>query len=400
MSTLETHSSTSSSQEPVSDRGGFPWLGGGLNCLPLLSSGRTRSITAENPTGQKGRGGVAIPDPSNLNSFNGARAADELGQGWKVRPFLRINAGETATLMDVKGPGVIQHMWLVENTNAINMMRGMVLRIYWDDEELPSVECPALEFFAVGHGRVGLVNSLAVVVNPFNALNCFWPMPFSKSARVTLTNEGGEDNLLVGYQITYVENVIASDVGRFHAQYRQARTADQNPYIILDGIQGQGRYVGTFLSWTQNEKGWFGEGEVKFYLDGDNEFPTICGTGMEDYFLASYGLQTTYSTAYAGSLLPSNHTADLPQHWSLYRWHIQDPINFQADLRVTIQALGLGERYRLLQHDAISSVAYWYQAEPHQAFPDFPTLAERQKLVNSLPHNSGSISLPTENCPL
>lgn len=371
--------------------GGFLGLGGGLSFLPVIGHGHTRSITAENPTGQKGMGGMAIPNPLESKSFKGARAADDLGQGWKVKPFLRINAGETATLMDVRGPGLIQHIWLVENEQSINMMRGMVLRIYWDDEASPSVECPALEFFAVGHGRVGFVNSLAVVVNPLNALNCFWPMPFSQSAKVTLTNEGTEDNLLVGYQITYVEGAIPPEMGRFHAQYRQSRSSEQNPYIILDGVKGRGRYVGTFLSWTQNEKGWFGEGEVKFYLDGDDHFPTICGTGMEDYFLASYGLQATYSTAYAGSVLPSCHTAELPQHWSLYRWHLQDPIHFHKDLRVTIQALGLGERYRLLQQDAISSVAYWYQAEPHQVFPFFTPLAERQNFVVPIPCGEESL---------
>ena len=368
--------------ETVSESGSecFPGLASGLSHLPVLGHGRTRSVTAENPTGEKGMGGMAIPDPSDPNPFQGARAADDLGQGWKVRPFIRINAGETATLMDVRGPGVIQHMWMVENTGSENMGRGMVIRIYWDGEETPSVECPALEFFAVGHGRVGYVNSLAVVVNPLNALNCFWPMPFSKQARVTLANESEVDNLLVGYQITYEESDIATSVGRFHAQYRQARTADQNPYILLDNVRGHGRYVGTFLAWTQWEKGWFGEGEVKFYLDGDEKFPTICGTGTEDYFLASYGLQSTYSTAYAGSVLPAKHTADLPQFWSLHRWHIQDPINFREDLRVTIQALGLGEKYRLLQQDVISSVAYWYQAEPHCPFPKFPSFAERENL--------------------
>jgi hypothetical protein len=272
-------------------------------------------------------------------------------------------------------------MWMVENTGSENMGRGMVIRIYWDGEETPSVECPALEFFAVGHGCVGHVNSLAVVVNPLNSLNCFWPMPFSKQARVTLANESEMDNLLVAYQITYEESDVAPSVGRFHAQYRQARTADQNPYILLDNVRGRGRYVGTFLAWTQREKGWFGEGEVKFYLDGDDKFPTICGTGTEDYFLASYGLQSTYSTAYAGSVLPAKHTADRPQFWSLYRWHIQDPINFCEDLRVTIQALGLGEKYRLLQDDVISSVAYWYQTEPHCQFPKASSLSERLSIA-------------------
>jgi len=373
------------SHGPSGPSGGSPessfGFASGLSHLPLLGRGRTRSVTAENPTGGKGMGGMAIPDPSDPSPFQGARAADDLGQGWKVRPFLRINAGETATLMDVKGPGIIQHMWLVENTAVENMGRGMVIRIYWDGEEAPSVECPALEFFAVGHGRVGYVNSLAVVVNPLNSLNCLWPMPFGEQARVTLTNESERDNLLVAYQITYMENAVPSDAGRFHAQYRQARTADQNPYIILDNVNGRGRYVGTFLSWTQWEQGWFGEGEVKFYMDGDDEFPTICGTGTEDYFLASYGLPTTYSTLYAGSVLPANHNGELPQQWSLYRWHIQDPICFHEDLRVTIQALGLGEKFRMLQHDVIASVAYWYQAEPHVPFPEFPDLTERQNLA-------------------
>lgn len=360
--------------------GAFGGLQPGLGTLPLLGQGRTRSVTAENPTGEKGKGGMAVPDPTAPNRPAGAAAADDLGQGWKVRPFLRINAGETTTLMDVKGPGIIQHMWLVENIHAENMGRGMVLRMYWDDENEPSVECPAQEFFAVGHGRIGHVNSLPVVVNPRNSLNCFWPMPFDKRARVTLTNEGSEDNVLVAYQITYVETAVPTNAGRFHAQYRQARTADQNPYTILDGVKGQGRYVGTFISWTQMEKGWFGEGEVKFYMDGDGKFPTICGTGTEDYFLASFGFPQPYSTAYAGSTLSASENADPPQFWSVYRWHVQDPINFEKDLRVTIQALGWGPKYRLLKQDMISSVAYWYQNEPHAPFPKLPSLDERLRL--------------------
>jgi hypothetical protein len=357
----------------------FGGLQPGLGALPLLGQGRTRSVSAENPTGEKGKGGMAIPDPSNQAA--GARAADGLGQGWKVRPFIRVNAGQTAVLMDVEGPGVIQHIWLVENIQAENMSRGMVIRFYWDGEETPSVECPALEFFAVGHGRVGPVNSLAVTVNPRNALSCFWPMPFQRRARVTLTNEGKDDNVLVAYQITYVETGVPAAAGKFHAQYRQARTADLNPYVILDGIKGQGRYVGTFMAWTQMEKGWFGEGEVKFYLDGDGKFPTICGTGTEDYFLASFGFPQPYSTTYSGSVLPANENAEPPQRWSLYRWHIQDPVNFEQDLRVTIQALGWGPKYRLLAKDMISTVAYWYQTEPHAPFPKLPTLSDRLNLT-------------------
>jgi hypothetical protein len=344
----------------------------GLGTLPLLGRGRTRSISAEKPTGEKGKGAMAIPDPTNPKPVDGASAAYELGQGWKVRPFIRVDAGQTATLMDVRGAGIIQHIWIVENIN-----RGLVLRCYWDDEEQPSVECPVPDFFAVGHGKVAPVNSLAVTVVPKNALSCFWPMPFRKRARITLTNETDKDVKLVAYQITYVETEVPPEAGTFHAQYRQAETAEQNPFVILDGVQGRGRYVGTFLAWTQMEKGWFGEGEIKFYMDGDKEFPTICGTGTEDYFLASFGFPVAYSTPYAGSVLPSNENAEPPQFWSLYRWHIQDPINFEKDLRITIQALGWGSGYRKLAKDRISSVAYWYQDEPHSPFPELPPLAER-----------------------
>ncbi len=353
----------------------------GLGNLPLLGQGRTRSVSAENPTGEKGKGGMAIPNPADPNAAAGARAADDLGQGWKVRPFIRINAGQSAVLMDVKGPGIIQHMWLVENLVAENMNRGMVIRFYWDGEETPSVECPALEFFAVGHGRVGTVNSLPVLVNSRNAMSCFWPMPFRKQARVTLTNESAEDNVLIAYQITYVETEVPASAGTFHAQYRQARTAEQNPYVIVDGVKGQGRYVGTFLAWTQMERGWFGEGEVKFYMDGDEKFPTICGTGTEDYFLASFGFPAQYSTAYAGCVLPANENGNPPQQWSIYRWHVQDPINFDKDLKVTIQALGWGPKYRKLAKDMIASVAYWYQTEPHAEFPKLPGLRERVNLT-------------------
>lgn len=350
--------------------GGLPF---GLSNLPLLGQGRTRSISAENPTGEPGQGGMAVPNPGEPKPVASARAADDLGQGWKVRPFIRINAGETAVLMDVAGAGIIQHIWLVEGLN-----RGLVIRFYWDGEQTPSIESPAPDFFAVGHGRFAPVNSLPVVVNPANALNCFWPMPFRTRARITLTNETADDVPLVAYQITYMETAVPAAAGTFHAQYRRAATDTINPYVILDGVRGQGRYVGTFLAWTQMEKGWFGEGEIKFYMDGDDRFPTICGTGTEDYFLGSYGFARPFTTAYSGTVLPASDSAEPPSFWSLYRWHIQDPINFGQDLRVTIQALGWGPdgKYKKLSDD-IASVAYWYQAEPHAPFPQLPPLAER-----------------------
>jgi len=320
---------------------------------------------------------MAVPDPENPDLPHSGAAAD-LGQGWKVRPFLKPKSGETVTLMDVDGPGIIQHIWMATETNWAGNGRACVLRFYWDEEETPSIEVPMTDFFAVGHDLFAPVNSLAVVVNPTSALNCHWPMPFRRHCRVTFTNESAKDLSLLAFQITYAETEVPDDAGYLHAQWRRAVTDRAKPeYTILDGVQGQGRYVGTFLAWTQLSDGWFGEGEIKFYIDGDTEFPTICGTGTEDYFCGSYGFPEVYTTAYAGNTL--NHPgSDGPPKWSLYRWHITDPICFREDLRVTIQALGWwpNERYQPLADD-IASVAYWYQNEPHAVFPGFPALEKR-----------------------
>jgi hypothetical protein len=359
----------------TSDSGTGAWLAlnAGVGNLPLLGDQRTRSISAENLTGAKGQGGMAIPNPREPKPAASARAADDLGQGWKVKPFLRVNAGETVTLMDTDGPGVIQHIWMVEG-----LSRAHVLRVYWDGEPTPSVEVPVPDFFAVGHEKFARVNSQVVVVNPANALICYWPMPFKRHARITFSNEAGKDLELLAFQITYALAPVPEHAGYFHAQWRRAETAKQNPYVILDGVRGKGRYAGTFLAWTQRGKGWFGEGEIKFFMDGDGQFPTICGTGTEDYFCGSYGFREPYSTAYAGTTLPSNENHDPPNYWSLYRWHVMDPICFDRDLKVTIQALGWGEdgKYKLLS-DNIASVAYWYQTEPHATFPALPPLEQR-----------------------
>ena len=175
--------------------------------------------------------------------------------------------GETHTVMDVAGPGVIQHIWLVADPAK---GRSHIIRFYWDGEETPSIETPVSDFFAVGHNSFAPVNSLAVVCNPKSAFNCYWPMPFRKSCRITFSNEDAEELRLLTYQITYQETEVPEAAGYLHAQWRRAVTERSNPdYVIADGIRGQGKYVGTFLAWTQLSKGWFGEGEIKFYLDGD-----------------------------------------------------------------------------------------------------------------------------------
>jgi hypothetical protein len=349
----------------------------GLASLPLLTGARTRSVSPENPTGEKGKGGLAIPNPDDPD-LPFSRAAVKLGQGWKVRPFVKPKAGETVTIMDVKGPGVIQHIWMATEGDWKDNGRASILRFYWDGETTPSIEVPLTDFFAVGHELFAPVNSLAVIVNPKSALNCFWPMPFRQSARITFTNDSARDLGLLTYQVTYSETQVPANAAYFHAQWRRAVTNRAHPeYTILDGVKGEGRYAGTFLAWTQLSDGWFGEGEIKFFLDGDGKFPTINGTGTEDYFLASYGFPETYSTAYVGC--PLKHAGkNGPPKWSLYRWHIMDPIDFQQDLRVTIQALGWwpDRTYQPLADD-IASVAYWYQKEPHAPFPQLPALPQR-----------------------
>jgi hypothetical protein len=256
------------------------------------------------------------------------------------------------------------------------------LRIYWDDQEHPSVECPVGDFFAMGWGRFAPLSSLAVCVNPGSAFNCYWEMPFRKRARVTMTNIADEDMRLY-YQINYTLTDAPDDLAYFHAQFRRSNPLPyKTDYTILDGVQGRGHYVGVYMAWGVNNNGWWGEGEIKFFLDGDQEWPTICGTGTEDYFCGSYNFENKetkqyqeFSTPYAGlhQVIRPDGVYRSQQRFGMYRWHITDPIRFQQDLRVTIQALGWrsGRRYLPLQDD-IASVAYWYQTLPTTPFPALP----------------------------
>lgn len=353
-------------------------IGPSLGSLPNLTPGvESRMVSPENPTGEKGKGARAVPSPENPFS----RPAAHLGQGWKVNPFIDVPAHATVTIMDVAGPGTIEHIWMASSPNFHGNGRATVLRFYWDGEQTPSVEVPLTDFFAIGNDRFAPVNSLAVIDVPTASMNCYWPMPFRKHVKITVTNDSDKTLPLFTYQIDYRVGPVPADAGYFHAQWRRATVNPSNPvYTILDGVKGEGRYVGTFLAWTQLSTGWFGEGEVKFYIDGDTNFPTIVGTGTEDYFGADYDFPALYSTAYVGNVLdPKSKDPDggPPQH-SLYRWHIMDPISFHKDLKVTIQDLGWypNATYQP-EGDDIASVAYWYQKEPHAPFPPFPPLSKR-----------------------
>ena len=343
----------------------------GMGGLSRLSKARTRSISPENFTGEKGRGGMATEG-------TGAQASRDLGQKWKVSPSVKIPGGTTFTLARIDGPGAIQHIWMTPTGN----WRFSILRMYWDGETAPSVEVPVGDFFASAPGRYAQISSLPVAVNPGSAFNCYWTMPFRHSARLTFENLDREPMTLY-YQVTYALGDVPADAAYFHAQFRRSNPLPaRQDHVILDGVRGQGQYVGTHLLWGVRNDGWWGEGEVKFFLDGDGEFPTIAGTGTEDYFGGSYDFENPvtkqyqeFTTPYTG--LPLVTRPDglyrSQQRFSLYRWHIADPVRFERDLKVTIQALGwrAGGRYLPLQDD-IASVAYWYQAEPHAAFPPLP----------------------------
>jgi len=363
--------------------GKFTGLGLSLGHLSRLSKAQTRSISPENFTGEKGKAGMSTDGPA-------LKAARDLGQGWKVSPYVRVPPKETFVMADVKGEGAIQQIWLTPAGN----WRNAILRFYWDGETTPSVECPVGDFFACGWGQYAQVSSLPVCVNPGSAFNSYWEMPFRKGFKVTIENiadkplpgETATNIFTVYYQINYTLTDVPDDAAYFHAQFRRVNPLPyKSVYTLLDGVKGWGHYVGTYMAWGVNNNGWWGEGEIKFFLDGDTAFPTICGTGTEDYFCGSYDFDAKapdgsiqyreFTTPYAGlpQVIRGDGHYQVQQRFGMYRWHIMDPVRFEKDLKVTIQALGWrqGGRYLPLQDD-IASVAFWYQTEPHAPFPKLP----------------------------
>lgn len=341
--------------------------------LSRLSNGKTRSICAENRTGEKGKGGMC-----ELEDGVAKHAARELGRGWKVNPYIIILSNETEVIADIEGMGAIQHIWMT----PVGKWRNAILRIYWDENEFPSVECPVGDFFCCGWQEFFQISSLAVCVNPGSGLNCYWSMPFRKNCRMTLENRDDEP-ITVYYQIDYTLTDIPEDCAYFHAQFRRVNPLPyKKNYVILDDVRGKGHYVGTYLAWGVHNNLWWGEGEIKFFLDGDGEFPTICGTGTEDYFCGSYNFEDpvhhnkylSFSTPYTGmQVVGTDNLYQAQKRFGMYRFHIMDPVRFEKDLKVTIQALGWreGGRYLPLQDD-IASVAFWYQDFPSESFPALP----------------------------
>lgn len=351
-----------------------------------MSDAKTRSISPENFTGAKGEGGKAT-------TGTGAGPSRDLGQGWKVSPSVLIKSKTTFTVAEITGSGSIQHIWMTPTGN----WRYSILRFYWDDETTPSVEVPVGDFFGMGWGKYSPLQSLAVCVNPGSAFNCYWPMPFRKKCKITMENIDNADMVLY-YQVDYILTEVPSDAAYFHAQFNRINSLPyKQDYVLVDNIKGKGQYVGTYIAYGSKNNGWWGEGEIKFFMDGDTNFPTICGTGTEDYFCGSYDFDTQtkngagveqsnyteFCTPYAGlhQVIKGDGHYEVAQRFGMYRWHIKDPIRFEKDLKVTIQDLGWRHdgRYLPLQDD-IASTVFWYQADPHTPFPKLP--AKDQLEVN------------------
>jgi hypothetical protein len=353
-----------------------------LSNIFRLSDAKSRSISPENFSGEKGKGGMATEG-------TGSNAARDLGQGLKVSPSVRIKAQTTFTVAEIEGPGSIQHIWMTPTGN----WRHSIIRFYWDDEKEPSVEVPVGDFFGMGWGKFAHLNSLAVSVNPGSAFNCYWPMPFRKKCKITMENISDKDMVLY-YQVDYILTEVPADAAYFHAQFRRVeRLPYKQVYTLIDNVKGRGHYVGTYMAYEVHENGWWGEGEIKFYMDGDTQWPTIVGTGTEDYFCGSYdwdtrkknkaGVDVVEYTEHTGpyvglhQVIRGDGHYQVMQRFGMYRWHINDPIRFEKDLKVTIQALGWRSdgRYLPLQDD-IASVVFWYQTEPHTTFPKLPSRDE------------------------
>ncbi len=328
-------------------------FGAGLHNLPLLQDGQSKRSSSSDPDWKNGN-------------------AD-------ARP---IPPGETLVLGELEGPGVINHFWNTIASDERGYSRLLILRMYWDGEEHPSVECPIGDFFGIGHGIDRAYQSLPVKISSDGrARNCYWPMPFRKSARITVTNEGRKPTNAFYYYLDWEKvSSLPEDTAYFHAMYRQEFPTISGQNYLLADIEGRGHYVGTVLSVHQHTGSWFGEGDDFFFIDGESE-PSIRGTGTEDYFCDAWGFREQDGPYYGTPLWQGYQAGD---YGSAYRWHITDPVRFTKSLRVEIEHKGVtfnedgsvksGFEERT---DDFSSVAFWYQAEPHKPWPAIPAGYER-----------------------
>ncbi len=333
-----------------------------LHAPYLLNTGLTsRSISFENTTGAPGQGG---------------QAASRLGATRKGAPARQVKPGEEVPLCDIEGPGTIRHIWLTTARDP-EAQRAMLIRVWWDDQEHPSIECPVGDFFGFAHGKIMPYQSAVHSVGPTGGRNIWLPMPFVKRAKITFINEGKKAVPLF-YQIDYtVGDKHPADVGRLHVLFRRENpTTEKKDFELLPERKNKGRFIGSVIGIRNlHPKQWWGEGEVKVYMDGDTEFPTICGTGSEDYVGLAWGIQQT-PFLYNGCCLDMNPEGVKERFITMYRWHLPDPIAWQQQARITIQQIawkdGLSET-----SDDWSTATFWYEPTPSAPLPKIPDLAAR-----------------------
>jgi hypothetical protein len=366
---------------------------------PYMFSGLdSRSVTQENPTGEKGVGGK---DKGNGNLRKGAPA------------FRDIQPGETKILCDIEGPGMIRHFWLTPGQYfegvkgrqwSPEMNRSCILRIYWDDSPYPSVECPLGDFFGVAHGRTAHYMTPFLGMPEGRGFQCYFPMPFSKRCRIEFVNDSPEMITWLFYQVDYtLGDIVTEDMGRFHAQFRRETPPVGKDYVLLDTKGTPGVFMGAVIGVNPLAPGWWGEGEMKFYIDGDEQYPTICGTGAEDYLCSAWGMDL-HQAIYTGvNYIKTDPETSWKRFISFYRFHVYDPIFFQQDLRVELQQLGAGAlteenkiKYGFVgphihpgmsdwlydRSDDYSSVVFWYQKVTGQ--PLTPALPDRQTRIKGI----------------
>jgi len=314
----------------------------------------------------------ALEDLTRLKNFKAARQSsfDPSGANADGRQDWPIQPGETRQLAKIDGPGAITHIWVTIASKDEHHLKNLVLRAYWDGEENPSIETPIGDFFGLGHARYYQYSSYPIQIGTNNGLNCFWQMPFEKSALVTLTNDGPLPCRAFYYYIDYKTcDKLPENTAYFHAQYRQEYpcAAGQN-YTFLEA-KGRGHYAGVNLSIHNRDDGWWGEGDDMIYVDGEDK-PSLHGTGSEDYFCGAWCYGPAFSNNFIGCPLRGEHKRNAL--WNVYRYHITDPIPFNESIRVTIEHGHANDR-----SDDFSSVAYWYQTEPHVPFGPLPAAADR-----------------------
>ena len=350
----------------------------------------SRAVTQENPTGAKGLGGK---DKGIGNCRKGAPA------------FRNVAAGETKTLCNIEGPGMVRHIWMTFSDPAQRTpehLRSWIIRMYWDDSPYPSVEAPIGDFFGIAHGRAAHFVSPYLSCACGTAYNCFFPMPFSKRCRITFENNTNEPMDWLFYQIDYtLGDPVTADWGRFHAHFRrQNPTTVGKDYTLLDTEGSPGVFTGAVLGVNPIGPGWWGEGEMKFYIDGDTRYHTICGTGTEDYVGSGWRFEKNDVLYMGVNYKAQNPATGLDQFASFYRFHIMDPIYFQNSLHVELQQLGAGgwteenkakygwsdmhvhpnmSNWLYDRADDVSSVVYWYQKVSNKPLPSLPSREERIK---------------------